>query len=363
VIGEQPNDRGGERRRISGRHEEPGSAVLDHLGDATDGGGDDRARERHGLEDRQALRLSIGGQDGDVERGGDGRDVVAATGERDGGRDAQRARLGLEWLALRALANDQQVGTRNGGEDGRPGVEQGRVALLGLEPGDDADDRRIDRDRVFAVEGAADVGVGVAAQVDAVVDEADRGARSAFLLELADDRARDGDQVVHPRRQGPEQRAILLGPDATRMHGPDDIRAALSGRGQRPGRLRADHLGAVHVVVDDVGLDGCEMRGDDLDRGGVVHVVEDARRDAGALEPADGGAVAEREHRHVVARGVDAGHEVEDVLLGAAAGAGREQLDDADATAARRQREAENGLEARVAGERRGHAAESLCGA
>ena len=59
----------------------------------------------------------------------------------------ERRDLRLERLALRALADDQEVRVRDGGEDRRPGLEQGRVALLRLEPGDDADDRRAGRDR------------------------------------------------------------------------------------------------------------------------------------------------------------------------------------------------------------------------
>ena len=56
----------------------PVDAVLDHLGDAAHVGRDDRARERHRLQDREALRLAVGREDGDVEGGGDGGDVVPA---------------------------------------------------------------------------------------------------------------------------------------------------------------------------------------------------------------------------------------------------------------------------------------------
>ena len=51
------------------------------------------------------------------------------------------ASLGLERVAPAALADDQQVGVGHGAQDGRPRLEQRRVALLRLEPGDDADDR------------------------------------------------------------------------------------------------------------------------------------------------------------------------------------------------------------------------------
>ena len=73
--------------------------------------------------------------------GGDRRDVVAAAGEDHPVGDAVGRGPLLEEVAPRALADDQQVRVRAAPEDVRPGLDQRLVALLRLEPGDDADDR------------------------------------------------------------------------------------------------------------------------------------------------------------------------------------------------------------------------------
>ena len=131
-----------------------------------------------------------------------------------------------------------------------------------------------------------------------------------------------------------------------------DVRPMTSGGREAPGGLRADDLGAVHVVVDDVGLHGGEVGGHRLDGGLVVHLVEGADGDSGSLQAADGRAVRERQDGHVVAGAVHPRHEVVDVLLGAAAAAGREQLHDADAIAAGRERQPDDRLEAGVRAQR-----------
>ena len=92
----------------------------------------------------------------------------------------------------------------------------------------------------------------------------------------------------------------------------------------------ADRLGAVHVGVDDVGADLGQVRRQRADGDRVVGLVDDQDVDAGALELADGTPRRERDDRDVVARRVDAGDQRVEVLLGAAVGAGREDLDDAD---------------------------------
>src|SRR3972149_3706052 len=64
-----------------------------------------------------------------------------------------------------------------------------------------------------------------------------------------------------------------------------------------------------------------------------------AARDAGPLQASHGAARGQRADGDVVALPVDAGHEVEDVLLGAAVRAGRQELHDPDPVAAARQRQ------------------------
>ena len=88
--------------------------------------------------------------------------------------DPELARLRLERVAPAALADDEQIGVGHRAQDRGPRLEQRRVALLGLEPGDDADDLRAGLHAVLLGQRAARLLVVVALEVDAVVDEADR---------------------------------------------------------------------------------------------------------------------------------------------------------------------------------------------
>ena len=63
-------------------------------------------------------------------------------GEDDAVGDPVRGRALLERVAQRSLADDHQVRVGNLAQDVRPGIDQRLVALLGLEPRDDADDLR-----------------------------------------------------------------------------------------------------------------------------------------------------------------------------------------------------------------------------
>ena len=105
------------------------------------------------------------------------------------------------------------------------------------------------------------------------------------------------------------------------------------GLAQRHDRPGGHGLGPVHVGVDDVGADLGEVRGKGRDRDRVVGLVDDQDRDTGAQELAHGTPRRQRDDRDVVASRVDPGDQGVEVLLGAAVGAGGEDLDDADATA------------------------------
>ena len=149
-------------------------------------------------------------------------------------------------------------------------------------------------------------------------------------LELALDRARDRDQLVHLRRELGEERLVLGRADPARVDGRDDVRPALAGLAEGDDRAGPDDLGPVHVGVDDVGADLGEVRRERADRDRVVRLVDDEDRDAGPLELADGAAGRQRDDRDVVAGRVEPGDQRVEVLLGAAVRAGREHLDDAD---------------------------------
>ena len=226
-VEEEAGDRGREGDRVVVLDEEAGDAVLDHLGDPADVRRDDRPRQRHRFEDRQALCLAPRRQHGDVEPGGDGRDVVATPREDHPVGDAMGGGPLLEEVPPRALADDQEVGVRAGPQDVRPRLDQGLVALLGLQPGDDADDPAagLEPELVADRRGALVV---VPLQVDPVVDQADRRAGPVLVGDLPGDRAADRDQLVHLRRELADQLAVLRGADPRRVDGRDDVRPAVA---------------------------------------------------------------------------------------------------------------------------------------
>ena len=153
---------------------------------------------------------------------------------------------------------------------------QRRVALLRLEPGDDADDLRAGLHAVLLGQRAARLLVVVARQVDAVVDEPDRRAGAALVVDLALDHPRHGDELVHVRGQVAQRLAILLRADPAGVHGRDDVRLAMADLAEGDDRPGGDGLGPEHVGVDDVGADLGQVRGQGADGDGVVRLVDDA---------------------------------------------------------------------------------------
>ena len=339
----------GQRLGVVGRDQQAGLAVLDHLGDAADIGRDDRARQGHRLEDRQALRLAVRRQDGDVQRGGHGRHVVATAGEHDPVGDPQFAGLRFERVAPAALADDQEVRVRDGAQHLGPGLQQRGMALLGLQPGDDTDDLRAGFHAVLVGERAARLLVVVPVEVHAVVDERDRGRVAALVEELAFDGPRDRDELVHVRRELAQDVLVRLVPDAAGVDRADEVRPAMADLLEGQDGPRGDGLGAVHVGVDDVRPDLAQVRGQRADGDRVVHLVDDEDGDAGPLELADGTPRRQRHDRDVVAIVVHPGHQRVEMLLGATVRAGREDLDDADAVATRQRRSGDR-LEAGIVG-------------
>ena len=228
------------------------------------------------------------------------------------------------------------------------------MALLQLEAPHHAHDLGVGVHAVLLAERAAGLLVVVALEVDAVVDQADRRPVPALGDQLLLDRVRHGDEVVDLRREAAELRLVLGGADARRVDGGDHPRPPVAGVAQRDRRLRAHDLGAVHVVVDDVRAHVGQVGGQGGGGDGVVGVVDDGDVDARALELADGAAGRERDDRHVVELAVQAADEVDHVLLGAAVGAGRHDLDHAHALRAGH-RQVDHRGHARIVAMRRRH--------
>jgi hypothetical protein len=330
---QEVDDRGGECLRLVVGDENTRHAVLNHLRNPADIGRDDRTRQRHRLEDREALGLAVRRQHGNVEGRGDGRDVVPTAGEHDAVGDPVRGGTVLEHVAHRALAHDEQVGVGHAAQHVRPGIDQRLVALLRLEAGDNADDPRPRLHPVLLTQVRRRQLVVVPAEVDAVVDQLDRREARPLVGDLRHDRVRHRDQLVHLGRQAAQRLAIVGRPDPRRVGGRHEEGPGMAGPRHREHRLRPDHVGAVHVGVDDVRPDAGQIRGQRGDRGRVVGLVDERDGEPGPLQLAHGAAGRQGDDARVEPRRIEPAHQPEHVLLGAAVRAGREDLDDADPVA------------------------------
>src|SRR5262245_55864737 len=96
-----------------------------------------------------------------------------------------------------------------------------------------------------------------------------------------------------------------------------------------------DELGAIHVVVQDVGSHVDEVGGEGAGRDGVVGVIDDEDRETSTLQLADGTPRREGDDRDIEPGRVHPGDEPIQVFLGAAVRAGRQHLDDPDPLAGR----------------------------
>ncbi len=89
-------------------------------------------------------------------------------------------------------------------------------------------------------------------------------------------------------------------------------------------------LGSVHVVVDDIRPDVDQVGSQRADGDRIVGLVDLEHIETRALHLADGAPPGQRHDRDIEAVGIHPAQQAEQVLLGAAARAGREDLHDAD---------------------------------
>jgi len=135
-------ERPGQRRRVGGRHEQPGHALVDHLGDATDPGRHDGGAARHRLQVDDAERLvdRRAGEHRGVREQLD--DVVLWQHLRDphdaGPRRLQPRNQGRHLFAQ--LGGVRRAGAEHqlrGGVEHGGGPQQHRDALLPRDPADE----------------------------------------------------------------------------------------------------------------------------------------------------------------------------------------------------------------------------------
>ena len=200
------------------------------------------------------------------------------------------------------------------------------MALLRLQPSDDADQRRALGEAVLLGQRATRLGVLVALEVDAVVDQLERHAGAALALELGDDRPTDRDQPIHRRRQPAQQRPIRRAPHAARVDGADHVRTRQAEPAELDRSARADQLGAVHVVVDDLRRPRAEQPHDSRQGCVVVRLIDHVNGGSDRAQPPHGRAVGEADDLDIEARRVEPLDKVLDVDLCAAAGAAGHEL-------------------------------------
>ena len=262
------------------RDEQPGDAVLDHLRDPADVRRDHRARERHRLEDRQALGLAVGRQHRDVERRRDGRDVVAAAGEDHVALDPLAPGDVVQRVEPAPLADDQQVGRRAGLQ--RPAATP-RAASGGPSPAPAGRPRprsatsapcRTRRAACSTAPGGR-IGRGRCRCRSSVRGAAVRPSATTLRSIAFDTTIRwliDGVRRWSSSWSSPERTRDEWTVEITHGRRWPASPSAIAGLG-------AHDLRAVHVVVDDVGADVDQVRGEDPGRDGVVGLVDHAHRD------------------------------------------------------------------------------------
>jgi len=139
-VFEEALDRGSEARRVPGRDEQSGLAVDDGLGDAADGGRDDRKAGCHGLEDGHRKSLRGAGQDKDVSAGEELRNVMARAGEHDRSLETEAANLGFDERPVGPGADEDRLEASLG--EPAEGPRQRESVLGHSEPAHGDDPRR-----------------------------------------------------------------------------------------------------------------------------------------------------------------------------------------------------------------------------
>ena len=140
--------------------------------------------------------------------------------------------VSTRWAALRPSARSWLPRASNVTDldalAAEPGVEERLMALLGLEPRDDANDLRTGLHPILIAERAARLLVVVSIEIDAVVDEPDRRPVAMLARDLVLDGIRDGDELIHLRGKRPQRLAVLRRTNPGRVDGRHNIRSMVA---------------------------------------------------------------------------------------------------------------------------------------
>ena len=227
--------------------------MLHDFGCAVDRRGHDRPRHGGGLDRGERHPFVEGGQREHVDGVEHARDVGAEAGEDHRRRDAERLDLGLERLAPAAVADQEQTRVGEVAGHGGPGVEEIAMALLILEPADDADDRRVRIDtqilprRLSIAAGHERREVAAVRHDDHLVGRIALHAHEEVASGLG-----DGDDASHEAREeavghegSPDRPVAPAFPSVIRLHH--------RGHAMPPGERRRDDHRPEEVRVHDVG--------------------------------------------------------------------------------------------------------------
>ncbi len=233
--------------------------------------------------------------------------------------------LGLQRRAERALAHDRQPGARRPLHDGRHGGDEVLVPLLRLQAGHDPQQHVRAGDAALVAQAARRGGKGETCEVHAVGNNAERR-QPSLAADLLRNGLRGNQQVVHERRELGQGLHVLRGADPRGVDGGHHHRGA--GRNGGPG---ANHLGAVHVGVDQVDLVAAQVGGQLADGGLVICLVDDVDLHPQLVQTLHRGSPREGERAHVVPGTVQAQEQPAVALLGSPGPARGQQLQDARA--------------------------------
>ena len=205
---------------------------------------------------------------------GDGADVVAAAGEHDPVADRRRQRSGLRAQRLAPASPRPRSPARSPGAAART---DGIAAIRWRCPFSASSRATTPISGVLARDAVSRRAASRAATGTSKRDRStplgmtvNAAAAAALGRHLGQDRLGRHDQSVHRRRQRGQRGHVLRRADARRVDGGHHDR-----RPGGQGGARADHLGAVHVGVDEVDLLAAQLCRQLADGGLVIGLIQD----------------------------------------------------------------------------------------
>ena len=208
LVGEQPHDRAGERRRVARRHQQTVDAVFDDLGNAAGARRHDRRLAGHGVEQRGAEALGHRAHREHVEAFDAAQDVGAESRQQHVLLEVVLVDQAFEVFAQLPFAENDEPGVRDLTHDQVRRFDEIALSLVRHQRRDVADERRSMRQpqRFVHVHGGAATNVG---DVDALVHRHRAIGRHAIGQQHLSDRIGRGDEAIDLAVLPSGQRVVL----------------------------------------------------------------------------------------------------------------------------------------------------------